>query len=439
MKVLAQQINTNYNLAKAFELGKLITITGSAQVAVQALGFASGILIIRLLPTAEYALYTLANTMVGTMVLLADGGIAMGVLAEGGKVWQSPQKLGSVLSTGLNLRRKFAVVSLLLATPVLLYLLRHHQASWLTAILLTISLIPTFITTLSGTILEIAPKLQQRIVPLQRIQVSASLSRLLLLALSLFVFPWAYVAVLAAGLPQIWANRRLHRISSESADHSQSPDPVVQQQILAKVKRLLPDAIFYCISCQFAIWLVSFFGSTAAVAQLGGLGRLAVALNVFTVLFASLVMPRFARLPHQAGGLLRRFLQIEAGLALLLAGVVVGIWLFATPILWILGNSYTGLQQELVLMILGKCLSFMAATAFMLSTSKGWVINPLVSIPITIAAMAGGVALFDVSSLRGIFLMDIFVATVQLLMNATYFLVKNNRLALSSSPITQGA
>ena len=58
---------------------KLITITGLAQVIVQAVGFISGILVIRLLPVQEYALYTLANTMLGTMTVLSDGGISTSV------------------------------------------------------------------------------------------------------------------------------------------------------------------------------------------------------------------------------------------------------------------------------------------------------------------------------------------------------------------------
>jgi hypothetical protein len=74
--------------------GKLISITGSVQLILQALGFASGILIIRLLPVQEYAFYTLANTMLGTMTVLSDGGISAGVMAQGGRVWKDKEKLG---------------------------------------------------------------------------------------------------------------------------------------------------------------------------------------------------------------------------------------------------------------------------------------------------------------------------------------------------------
>ena len=435
MKVIVQHFKSSPNWVKFLEWGRLITITGTAQIVVQALGFAGGILVIRILPTQEYALYTLANTMVGTMLLLADGGIATGVMSQGGRVWQSRERLGAVLSTGLDLRRKFATVSLLIALPALLYLLRHHGASWPMALFIVLALIPAFFTTLSGTLLEIAPKLHQNIVPMQRYQVESSLSRVTLLSLSLFIFPWAGMAVLVASLPQVWSNWRLRKLTKTYADENQPVDPVIRQEILAKVKRLLPDALYYCFACQFAIWLISIYGSTAAVAQVGALGRLAVALSLFTVLFSSLVLPRFARLPDQAGLLFQHFTRLVVGLLGLAACLVFGTWLLATPILWVLGKQYAGLQIELVLMMVGKCLSMVAALVFLLCTSKGWIINPLISIPLGVLSTGFGVFFFDFSSLQGIFRLDIFVAVVQLLMHTAYGIFKIRHLAKSTSQV----
>ena len=85
---------------------KLVSVTGGAQIMVQGLGFLSGILIIRLLPTSEYALYTLANTMLGAISILADSGISNGVMATGGKVWLNRVELGKVMVTGMELRKK---------------------------------------------------------------------------------------------------------------------------------------------------------------------------------------------------------------------------------------------------------------------------------------------------------------------------------------------
>jgi hypothetical protein len=424
MRVFVQRIATSTYYTKTLEWGRLLTITGGAQAIVQGLGLVSGILVIQRLPTQEYALYTLANTMLGTMLVLADGGISTGVMAQGGKVWQDREKFGAVLATGLDLRKKFAIGSLLIAAPVLLYLLHHHGASWLIALVLIVSLVPAFITTLSGVLLEVAPKLRQDIAPLQKIQLASNAGRLGLLAATLFVLPWSFVAILAAGVPQLWANKALRRVSDNYANWNQQPDPVIRAKILTFVKRILPGSIYYALSGQITIWLISIFGSTVAVAQIGALNRLAVLLSFFSILFSTLVAPRFARLPERANLLLSRYLQIQVGLLLLSAIIISIVWLFPANILWLLGHKYSNLTSELVLSITNSCLGLITGASFVISTSRGWAINPLISIPLTIGAIVCGILLFDVSSLRGIIMLNIFVSIIELFMYFIYNLLK---------------
>lgn len=424
MKTLANRTINNPSYAKALEWGKLVTIVGGAQALVQALGLIGGILVIRLLPTREYALYTLANTMLGTMTVLADGGIATGVLAQGGKVWQDRDKLGIVLATGLDLRRKFAFGSLLVASPALFYLLRHHGASWTMSLLVIASLIPAFVTALSGSLLQIAPKLRQDIAPLQKNQVITNVSRLALLALTLFSFPWAFVAILAAGLPQIWANSNLRKISSSYVNLNLAPDPIVRHKILAFVKRIMPGSIYYCLSGQITIWLISIFGSTTTVAQLGALSRLAMILGLFSTLFTMLILPRFARLPKNYHLLLSRYLQIVASLFMISIFIIGIVWQFPSQILWILGKGYFNLKTEVLLNTINSCLGLIAGSFFAICTSRGWIIHPITSISITIGAIIGGLMLFNIGSLRGILSMNIFVASVEVLMYFIYNIIK---------------
>jgi hypothetical protein len=188
------------NHEKAIHWIKLISITGGSQTIIQVLGLLSGIIVIRLLSINEYALYTIANTMLGTMSILADGGISTGVLSQGGKVWHDRQKLGAVIVTGLYLRKKFAIGSLILAVPILIYLLKHNGASWLNCILISLTLIPAFFAALSDSLYEVAPKLLQDIVALQKNQLVANISRFLLLAGSLFLLPWTFIALLGNGI-----------------------------------------------------------------------------------------------------------------------------------------------------------------------------------------------------------------------------------------------
>lgn len=425
MKVLTQRLAAHPHYTKALEWGKLVTITGGTQTLVQVVSLLCGILVIRLLPTQEYALYTLANTMLGTMILLADGGITAGVMAQGGKVWQDKQKLGTVLRTGLQLRKQFALGCLLLGSPVLWLLLRQHGASGLMTALIIGSLVPAFLTALSSQLLEITPKLHQAIAPLQKIQVEVSIGRLVFLGLTIFFFPMAFVATLAAGLPQIWGNKRLaHLAENFTAPSAVGTDPVVRKEILAFVKRLLPGVIYYCGSSQITLWLISIFGTTAAVAEVGALGRLAIITSVFRGLLATLVSPRFARMPPKPALLLNRYLKIQLGLLLLSVGIIGAAGLFAKEILWVLGPQYAHLRDEVLLSAIGSCLALVAGSSFTLYIHRGWAINPVFSIALEITAVIIGVLLIDISTLKGVLLLNIFVAAVQALMHVSFSLLK---------------
>jgi O-antigen/teichoic acid export membrane protein len=420
MRVLIHRAYKSFNLNEVITWIKLVSITGASQVFIQGLSFAGGILIIRSLPTNQYALYTLANTMLGTMTVLADGGITSGVLAQGGKVWQDKEKLGTVLATGLNLRMKLAFLSLLFSMPILLYLLHHHGASWIMTIAIAAALVPAFFTSLSGSMLEVTPRLLQQIIPLQRIQVGANLGRLALLVISVFAFPLAFIAILAAGVPQIWANIKLRALSAQFADNTQKPDAAIRHQIFAMVKRLLPESIYYCISGQITIWLISILGSTTSIAQVGALGRFSMVFGVISTLLAALFYPRFARLPNDSRLLLKRYIQIQSVVVIVSGAVICAIWLLSDKLLLLLGSKYAGLSNEVVLLIIGGGINFISGSSFYMCTSRGWVINPIITIAISIASISFGIMLLDISTLRGILIFNIFVGIPTLIMHIVY-------------------
>ena len=422
------KIKSHQHYNKALYWFKAISITGLAQVIVQAVGFACGILIIRLLPTKEYALYTLANTMLGTMAVLADGGISTGVMSQGGKVWQDNEKLGVVLATGLDLRRKFAFVSLIVSTPILFYLLLHNGASLLMAVLIVLSLIPAFYAALSDSLLEIVPKLHQSILPLQKNQVIVGIGRLFISALTLFVFPWTFVAILAGGFPRMFGNIKLRKMTYGFVDKKQKPDSNTRKEILKLVKRILPGSIYFSVSGQITIWLISIFGKATSVAQMGALGRIAMLLSVINVIIATLIIPRFARLIENKKTLFIRFIQIISGLVFLLSIIITFTYLFPNQILWILGKQYIELSHELILTIIGSCLSLIAGVIFGLYTCKGWMINPLIYIPLNISSIIFSLIIFNISTLTGILYLNILVATIQIVVNSIYITIKINTL-----------
>jgi O-antigen/teichoic acid export membrane protein len=413
------------NLYRVREWGKLITIVGSAQAIIQLLALISGILVIRLLPTKEYAFYTLANTMLGTMTLLADGGISVGVMAQSGKVWQDKEKLGIVISSGLFLRRKFSYVSFFVALPILFLLLRYHGASLLVSLLIVLSIIPAFFATLSGTLLEIVPKLHQDVSRLQTTQLISNAGRLLLLVLCLFFFPFTFIALLVSGIPLIWSNFRLRKISGTYANWKLKDDKEVIRQIIGSVKRILPGAIYYCLSGQITIWLISITGSTTGIAKIGALGRLSMMLSVFSVLFSTLIVPRFSRLPTDDRSLLiKRFLQVQ-GILIVLSILFVAIaGIFSSEVLWILGKQYSDLNKELTLSVAGSCLGLIASCSFSLSTSRNWIINPILFIGVNVSAIFLGILLINIRTLTGVLIFNICIGAVEVVMYQVYTIIK---------------
>jgi O-antigen/teichoic acid export membrane protein len=372
------------------------------------------------LTTAEYAYYTIATAMLSTMTALADGGIGAGVISQGGKVWQDKVNLGKVIVTGLSLRKKFAIMSAL-AAPVLIYFLRIHGASWAASLFVLACLIPTFLASLSDSLLEIAPKLRQDIPPLQKNQIVAAAGRAVLTILAIFTVPLAATAVLATGISRTYANIRLRTISRNYADMTQKPDPEVQKNILAVVYRILPASLYYCVSGQITIWAISIFGSTAAVGQLGGLTGLSQAMTVLTVLCTTLLVPRFARLPENRSLLVKRFIVAQIGLFALSGVVIAGAMLFGPQILWILGKSFGGLTKELTIAFAAACASLISATTSQLLSARGIVVPPYVFVPYAVAVQVGLAFVVPLQQVSGALLYGLLSAMAIYALRLTYF------------------
>lgn len=409
--------------ARTREWGRLIGITGSAQFLVQGLAFVAGILIVRRLPVAEYAYYTIATAMLSTMTALADGGIGAGVISQGGKIWKDRIELGKVVASGLALRRRFALLSGI-AAPFLIYFLRKHGASWGTSLLILACLIPTFLAALSDSLLEVAPKLHQAIPPLQRNQIETAFGRAVLTIITVFTLPMCATAVLATGISRTWANLRLRKISAPYADLTQKPDPEIEKNILAVVWRILPSSIYYCISSQITIWVISIFGSTLAVGQLGGLTGLAQAMVLLQTLVTTLLVPRFARLPENRRTLITRFVAAQVGLIVLGVTITALSSLFSVQILWLLGKQFHGLQKELVLAFASACVVLLSSTNNQLLSARGIVVPPVLFMGLALVVQVGLALVLPLHELYGALLYGLLTALALYFVRVIYFAIK---------------
>lgn len=410
--------------AKVWHWGKLISITSAAQTVVQIVGFISGLIVIRLLPVEEYAFYTIANTILGTMLILADGGIATGVTSIYGKVYNSKREAGTTIITGLILRKKFAIISCLVGLPILIFLLNHQNASWLSIGLLVLAIIPAFYSSLSAKLFEIPLLLNAEVLPLQKNQLKVNASRLFLLFITIFIFPMAFLAILAGGIPQIWGNFNLKKLTRDHLNWNAQADPEIKRKILVFVRKILPGSIYYCFSGQITLWLISIFGSTETIAQVGALGRLAMILTILAAVFNTLAIPGFVKLENKRRNLFLKYSMILMALVFCCAGILLLFMIFPSQALWLLGDGYASLEFELVLFIASSCFELLVGVSFALNSNRGWLINPYLNMALGLSSIVIGVLIFDISSLLGILSFKLFTSVIAFLYFLGYGLYK---------------
>jgi len=412
--------------------------TAAMQATVQGLGLVAGILVIRYLSPQQYAFYTIVTAGLGTMTVLTDSGVSSSVLALGGEVWQDRAQLGGVLASGLRLRRRFAYLALIVALPLLAWLLHRQGAAWGQSALISASIVPLFLATVTGHLLEAVPRLRQALLPLQTVQVVANAMRIALIAFSVTFWPIAVVASLVSAVPQWWANWRLRRVADRGADWRVRADPLVEKRILRQVRRTMPGAIHYSLSGQLTVWLIALFGGSSSVAAVGALGRLTMVLAILSAVFNTLAVPRFARIPPtDRSRIRRRYFQSQS---LLIAVCAVPVFLlieFPAPALAVLGPHYTGLHREVALMGIGSVAAIACGAAYTLGAARGIVAPPALSLPYTLAGQVILVAVMPLDTVRGVIWVGILSMLSQYLLHLAYFEWRHARSIERCSPPSQ--
>lgn len=397
--------------------GKTLSKFISAQLIVQAIGVASSILLVRTLNQTEYAYFTIAFAMQSTMNILADAGIGISLSSIGGRVWKNPHRFGQLINTALRLRRYLAAVAVVVVTPILVWMLTSNGASSVYTCVITLAVLLSLNYQLSTGVLMNVPRLHSQIGRVQKLDLMGAVSRLALLVAAYFIFLNAAVATFAALFALLIQYFLLKRWVTDSVDVDAPVSEEDRATMLGIVKSQAPNAVFYCVQGQLIVWLISIFGSTRNVAEVGALGRLGIIFSVIGAVMTSIVLPTFARCqsPRQ---LQRRYWQILIGYCLFGMMLVALATLFPDQLLWILGSKYSHLRSELVLMMLMTASSSIVATMWSLNSSKAWIKHSWLNIPGTLTVQVLLLLLLDISTLDGVLWFGILSVIPTFILNA---------------------
>ena len=393
-------------LPQALYWTKVLGQFGFIQLIVQAVGLLSGILLVRSLSKTDYAYFTLANTMQATMTLLADVGISSGLSAIGGRVWQDRLRFGQLINTALHLRRWLLVFSQLVVLPTLLWLLIFNGASVGYACALTALTIVGLHYQVTNGVLVVIPRLHLQIKRVQNLDLVFALGRLGLLFLAYCFFLNSFSAVLAAIISFAVQSYVLKRWARQTVDLAAPVSDEDRRALWAIVRKQAPNDIYFCVQGQLMIWLIGVFGSTKNLADIGALGRLAVIFTIINSMMTSVILPRFARC-HSPRLLQARYLQILGCFVIFGAALVMVAVLFPVPFLSVLGPKYMHLKAEVALMALSASVGGVNGAVWACNYSKGWIPSAWITIPLGLAIQTALMLFFDISTVRGVLMMNI--------------------------------
>ncbi|MFN9710775.1 MAG: polysaccharide biosynthesis protein [Bacteroidota bacterium] len=366
--------------------------------------------------------------MLGTMSVLSDAGISSGMLSQGGTVWSDKFLMGKVFHTGYRLRITASIIVVAICLPVLSYLLLKQDASFLTIILINISLLPLFYSSLSDNLLQIAPKLNKDIWPLQKNGLIVQVFRFLLIIPLIYFIPYCWVILIITAIVRVWGNNQLHKINLRYILPDSPIDKEFKIQLLSHMKRILPGSIYYCLSGQITIWIVSLIGNHKTIASFGALGRFSLLFSIFPILFGSIIAPAFAKLKNTKSVLISKAFIIQLLIILGSLLILLFFYTFSDYILLVLGSKYSNYNFELVLSILSGLLGIAAGLSYSLNTSRGWSMNPIILIFVNFVSLVIGVFFFKIDSLKGIIVFNIFINAIQYIMNTFFCFFKIYKL-----------
>lgn len=403
-------------IRQALHRARIVGNFALIQAIVQIIGFMSGILIVRTLEQREYAYFTIANTMQGTINLLADIGISVGLVSIGGRVWQDRNRFGQLIKTALSLRKKLGALVVLAVSPVMYFMLVKNGASISYTALLIIAVVIGLGFQLSIGVLGVIPRLRSDIGRIQIIDITGAIVRLAALAGLLLVLN-AGIAVAVASAVSLLQYTMLRNYAARVIDFNAPENPEDRHSIVRLIKHLAANSVFYCFQGQITIFLISFFAHRAtSVAEIGALGRLAMIFSVLTNLLTNIFVPAFARCQNTQK-LRSLYVLIIGGVAVFSCSIIAGAWIFPGEFLFVLGSKYAHLHRELLLMVTGAVFSALTGTFWSLNASKAWVAGAWLYIPLTLATQIALIPYTDFSSVTGVLIFNLLSAIPNLLLN----------------------
>lgn len=349
---------------------KIFSAYFSAQSVAQLLGIGAGILFIRYLPKEEFALYTLAFSVVSFFHFVTDLGSTSSLVHFRRKALTQGEDFAAYEAAVLSLRRSIFLlgsVAVVVAFPFLA-IVKGFPA--LDAMLAGCAIAAAVWFQLVSSIRLLTLRLHDRYGRSYRAELLGGAVRLGLAAVIVVSsLLRAWLGVLAGAVASAvvaWAARDPQREGSPVSDLTP-----YRKRVVRYLLPTLPSALYFSIQGPLVVWLAATFGDSTNIAEVGALGRLGLVVGLFSGLTSVVFVPRLALVTDPRHYRLRYF-QYGAFMALLAGALLGAAALAPDAFLFVLGPHYAGLYRELLLTVAGSGLTLLGGYAVAINFARSW-------------------------------------------------------------------
>lgn len=383
---------------------RLITFLAGNIVA-QGLAAVTGLLLVRWLTVEQYAIYTIAISIMGAISVLAKGGANIGFVALLGRVWPDYARAGELVPALVHVRRLLMIFIMPLVLGLAAVILWRSGAGWTQSGAILILLGAFWVVDLNSRIIDQILFFAHQTSRVQMLDSGLAVGRLAVVSAlfaigGLNAISAVFIGVLVA-LVRIWPIRKwVFQIVPRVTAQPRIEDV---EEIVTGVKRQLPVEAFYVSQAQIVLLLLAFKADATVIAGFGALMRISALLGPIRVLNAAFFVPIVAQAKERV---IQKIFALTAlisipGLILLAISVAI-----PNALLWLLGENYGHLQSEIIVMAV--CVAFIQTGGeyWNMIAHRGWVEYSIVQIPLGFMWFGGALVWLDVSTISGALILN---------------------------------
>jgi hypothetical protein len=394
---------------------KILSAYFTTQTLVQLTGIAAGLLFVNFMPVREFALYTLAFSVITFFNFITDLGSSTSLVYFFHRTAKAGEDFQPYFRAVFSLRRLAFLVGaagVLLAFPRMAAAKGYGLAE---ALLAAGGIVLCVWFQIASSLRVLSLRLVDRYGQSYRAELAGGLARLLLAALLVtFALLKSWLGVLASAAASAVV-ALLARPKEEVAPADGTDLRPYRRQVLRYLLPSLPSALYFSIQAPLTIWLATTFGSTTNMAEVGALGRLGMVVGIFSGLTGVVFLPRLARIVDERR-YRQRYLQFGALLLAVATALVATAAVVPDTLLWLLGPHYAGLHRELLLVVGAAGLTLLGGYTVSVNLARSWNRWEGLAVALLIVVQACLVAVLPLGNTAGVLLFNLVSAAVGLLL-----------------------